>query len=137
MERVAWRTISDENHGYGASRAWRRHSFSLEAIKMLFNYHGFVPFVGPGISVNGLRYEQSEAEATSSWSETVVTPELVFGWDIRPTKADWFILRTNLRWSPLLELEKAGVLTSFRAVEFNFIQLVIYPQRIAVLRPFT
>jgi hypothetical protein len=55
---------------------------------------------------------------------------LVFGWDIRPNRLQSWILRTNLRWFPNLNLNvgEAGSV-SFDNIEFNFIQLVIYPGR--------
>ena len=55
---------------------------------------------------------------------------LVFGWDIRPSeRGDWWVLRTNLRIPPQLELDHDDHTWSLQHLEFNFIQLVVYPQR--------
>ncbi|MEO1074606.1 MAG: hypothetical protein AAFX41_01430 [Bacteroidota bacterium] len=56
---------------------------------------------------------------------------LTFGWDIRPNRLQSWILRTNLRWYPTLSLPVAddGDI-AFGNVEFNFIQLILYPNRI-------
>jgi len=57
------------------------------------------------------------------------TPGITFGWDIRPNQLQGFILRTNLRYTPTDNIgEEGGV--SFSQLEFNFIQLVVYPGRI-------
>jgi len=55
---------------------------------------------------------------------------ITFGWDIRPNRAQYFLLRTNLRWYPKLELSVVeGQAVSLNALEFNFIQLVVFPGR--------
>ncbi|MEM6262948.1 MAG: hypothetical protein AAGI38_10605 [Bacteroidota bacterium] len=55
---------------------------------------------------------------------------LTFGWDIRPNRLQSWILRTNLRWFPNLDLEVAdGQVISFDNIEFNFIQLIVYLDR--------
>ena len=41
---------------------------------------------------------------------------------------DWWVLRTNLR-IPQLELDHDDHTWSLQHLEFNFIQLVVYPQR--------
>ena len=52
------------------------------------------------------------------------------GWDIRPSeRGDWWVLRTNLRIPPQLELDHDDHTWSLQHLEFNFIQLVVYPQR--------
>ena len=55
---------------------------------------------------------------------------LVFGWDIRLSEVDFLILRTNLRYTPDLGHKIDGKSYTSRQIEFNFIQLVLYPQRI-------
>ncbi len=39
------------------------------------------------------------------------------------------MLRTNLRYAPFLDIEHNSKVLSLQHLEFNFIQLVIYPQR--------
>ena len=43
--------------------------------------------------------------------------------------ATWWVLRTNLRIPPQLELDHDDHTWSLQHLEFNFIQLVVYPQR--------
>jgi hypothetical protein len=131
---TTWRRIRDASSGYDQQRSWSRQSVSVEAIKMVADYHGFVPFIGPGLSVNWLDFTETDGDTLQTRSDTAITPEIVFGWDIRPTNAELFILRTNLRVAPLLALTEDNTDISFRVLEFNFIQFVFYPQRAASLR---
>jgi len=65
-----------------------------------------------------------------SFSENLVTPGLVFGWDILPGKTEqWFVLRTNLRWFPFEKLDINNKSFSLNQIEYNVIQAVIYPSR--------
>ena len=71
--------------------------------------------------------EQTYNEETN----TSYSPNIVFGWDIRPSEfGDWWILRTNLRYFPQLKINKGANYLSLQHLEFNFIQLVIYPQKL-------
>lgn len=104
---------------------------SVEAFKFLFDYQGFMPFVGIGItnsiynlSINS-RFTESIAEKGNSQSVS-----LVFGWDVRPTQAEWFILRTCLRYQPQKGFGSYAQEKFSRDLEFNFIQMVVYLQRI-------
>jgi hypothetical protein len=56
---------------------------------------------------------------------------ITFGWDIRPDDLQGWILRTNLRWHPNLNVNMPdGKQMKFDQLEFNFIQLVLYPERL-------
>ncbi|MEM9022180.1 MAG: hypothetical protein AAGB22_00465, partial [Bacteroidota bacterium] len=56
---------------------------------------------------------------------------LTVGWDIRPNRIQWFLLRTNLRYFPRIRLDLGGDLTyRFDAFEFNFIQFICFPDRL-------
>ena len=62
---------------------------------------------------------------TEQWATAIV-----FGWDIRPSvRGDWWLLRTNLRYFPKLQLNYGQNALSFQHLEFNFIQFVWYPQK--------
>ena len=105
---VAWLAL-----GQAHAQDWdHRHAFAK-------SYYGLsligVPAMGEGLLVD----------------EDVVMPwYLVFGWDIRPSeRGDWWVLRTNLRIPPQLELDHDDHTWSLQHLEFNFIQLVVYPQR--------
>jgi hypothetical protein len=130
---LSYRPISSSQSGYGAVQESSRKVLSLEAIKFLADYNGFVPFVGLGIGREWLRFRESDGgtlvtdERRETWA-----PGIVFGWDIRPTRAEWFLLRTNLRYTPGLKIETAhGRDVAFDHLEVNFIQLLLYPARMA------
>jgi len=127
-----FRPIRQKRDAFAFSQSLRRISFGLEAYKFLFDYHGFVPFLGAGLQFENISLiEMDNGVKITNDRFTLATPSLVFGWDIRPSKrADIWLLRTNLRYSPFLELEKNSKKISLQHLEFNFIQLVIYPQRI-------
>ena len=98
----------------------------------MFDYHGFVPFIGPAISYETLTFEESfEGATTYNIAENKLGYGLTFGWDIRPNRIQSWILRTNLRWYPNLSVAvTSDSEVSFDNLEFNFIQLIIYPNRI-------
>ncbi|MEM9673998.1 MAG: hypothetical protein ACFB15_07870 [Cyclobacteriaceae bacterium] len=129
---VGYRSYGSSTSAYGAAQVARRRSFVLEATKFLFDYHGFVPFVGPAISYENLSFRESfERQSVHRLSETQFSYGLTFGWDIRPDRLQSWILRTNLRWFPNLKLAVEDQQSiSFNNIEFNFIQLIIYPNRI-------
>jgi len=132
--RLNYRTMLQTQSGYGAARRYRRHSLSLDAFKMLFDYHGFVPFLGAGVSAEWLDFRQTDPSGEvrrargRTWAGSVV-----FGWDIRPVETMAMLLRTNLRYTPALGLDlPSSGRAQFSQLEFNFIQVVFYPRRLFV-----
>lgn len=116
---------------YGVEWESSRKSIGLEAIKFIGDYHGFVPFVGPIISKEFLQAQAKfQGIKGKNYKDEVYAYGLSFGWDIRPNRVQSWLLRTNLRWFPSLDLDlEQGESISFQALEFNFIQLIIYPSR--------
>ena len=92
----------------------------FEAYKNLFDYLGFVPYLGITASVEDLRAEVNGTE----YQQTKGAVGLIFGWDIRVTNTGTSLLRTNLRWTPNLHLDVEGGEIMFDHLEFNFIQYV-------------
>ncbi|MEN0006558.1 MAG: hypothetical protein AAF798_20565 [Bacteroidota bacterium] len=129
---IGFRGYSTSTNTYGTIQSLRRGSLVFEVTKNLFDYNGFVPFIGPAITYEQLSFEEShEGQLVHNLSENQFSYGLTFGWDIRPNRLQSFILRTNLRWFPDLNLEVSdGQLINFNNLEFNFIQLILYPQRI-------
>lgn len=129
---AAFRPIRQQRTAFDFDQQIQRNSFSLEAYKFLLDYHGFAPFIGVGVVHDLMRLKESDAGINitdEKYSKT--SPSLIFGWDIRPSRrADIWLLRTNLRYSPLSEIERTGKMLSLQHLEFNFIQAVIYPQKI-------
>ena len=113
-----------------------RKSVNIEGYKFLFDYHGFVPYFGAGIGRENLELARTEfGNDLVPVTEQIWSPNIVFGWDIRPSvKGDWWILRTNLRYYPTLQLSLAEGALSQQHLEFNFIQLVVYPQRLQKIK---
>lgn len=128
--RLSYRRHKQEETAFDCSYSLKKQSVALEAFKFLFDFHGFVPFVGPFVARDHYRLKERDVQNTvtnqidGSWSYG-----LVFGWDIRLSETDFFILRTNLRYNPKVDLKLNGLTYTSNAIEFNFIQLVFYPER--------
>ena len=129
---AASRRTIQKRSAFNYTSRLQRQSLNIEGYKFLFDYHGFVTYLGAGIGRENLELTHSEnGMDLDPVTEQVWSPNIVFGWDIRPSvKGDWWILRTNLRYYPTLELDLAGGALSQQHLEFNFIQLVVYPQRL-------
>ncbi len=127
-----FRPIRQERNAFSFHQDIRRRSYGLEAYKFLFDYHGFAPFIGAGVLFENIILSETDngiSVTDRRYSHT--TPSIIFGWDIRPSRrADIWLLRTNLRYLPTLEIENNNKRLSLQHLEFNFIQLVVYPQRI-------
>lgn len=132
---LAYRSMSSLIEAYHFSEYVERKSLTLEAYAFLWDYHGFVPFVGVGIGYEWLYLSEQEYEVqVLSHRSEKIQPCLSFGWDIRPDRLQWFILRTNLRYVPALNISLPGKGSiNLEQLEFNFIQLVLYPQRLWLL----
>jgi hypothetical protein len=127
---LSYRTYGDRYEGFDAEIQVRRHSVGVESVKFLFNYLGFVPFVGPIISYENLRTTVNGTD----YRATKVAVGITFGWDIRVTKTGTGLLRTNLRYFPNLHMDVEGEKMMFDHLEFNFIQWVQFIGRKKALR---
>ncbi|MDX2246207.1 MAG: hypothetical protein SF052_05505 [Bacteroidia bacterium] len=117
---------------YGVNQKSLRRSVGFEATKYLFDYHGFAPFAGPVLTFEDLAFEEKIGnDVLLEIQDQFVGYGITFGWDIRPNRLQSFLLRTNLRYFPQLRLNGNTAETSvnFRNIEFNFIQLIVYPGR--------
>jgi hypothetical protein len=128
---LTWRSYRSGMSAYGIDQEPKRKSIGFEVTKFLFDYHGFAPFAGPAVTYEFLFFEErDEGLSTISISDQKPAFGIVFGWDIRPNRLQAFLLRTNLRYFPELELEvNENEYVSFDNIEFNFIELIIYPGR--------
>lgn len=128
--RASFRPLKQEEEAFDYKYSLNRNSLAIEAFKFLGDYHGFAPFVGPFVSMD--HYHLSETDAgrkVIDHKESDVAFGLVFGWDIRQTSTDYLILRTNLRYIPELSNMYNGYKFTAAQLEFNFIQIVFYPER--------
>lgn len=128
---ASYRSYGTTTDAYGARQELRRKSLGLEVTKFVFDYHGFVPFIGPVVTYEQLNFvEVFEGQLVTEVRDDLFSYGLVFGWDIRPNRLQSWLLRTNLRWFPDLKLKVEGDRSiSFDNVEFNFIQLIVFPGR--------
>lgn len=117
---LAYRTYGDRLEGFDTAIRTRRHSIGVESVKFLFNYLGFVPYVGPILSHENLRTTVNGID----YQENKLALGVTFGWDIRVTKTGTGLLRTNLRYYPNLHMDLNGEKMMFDHLEFNFIQWV-------------
>lgn len=129
---VSRRSMTQRRAAYGIEQTITRTSHILEAYKFLGDYHGFAPYLGLGVSTEDIAISESDQGIQTGVSSASPHPvSIVFGWDIRPSeKGDWWVLRTNLRIPPSLTVDHEGKTLSLQHLEFNFIQLVVYPQRL-------
>lgn len=128
---INYRGYKANNVAYNVDQEMSRRSIGFEVTKMFGDYHGFVPYVGPILSYENLSFiENYEGDVVHDLVEKKMAMGLTFGWDIRPNRVQTWLLRTNLRWYPSLNLDVAAdQVISFNVLEFNFIQAVYFPGR--------
>lgn len=128
----SYRAFKESLTAFDTRQSIERKSLAIEVYKFFMDYHGFVPFAGAIASWERLRFHEIEnnqtiyAKTYSRW-----TPGIILGWDIRPTRVDWWGVRTNIRYFPLLKLKlDNGHTIDLRQIELNFLQFVFYPNRL-------
>jgi outer membrane protein W len=129
---ITYRATSGKIEAFGYKNKANRKSLGLEAYKFIADYHGFVPFIGLNINYEMLKVEEiSLSGIPSNASFNGFKPGITFGWDIRPNRIQSWYLRTNLRYTPNLNVKmSSGKDIALDNLEFNFIQLVVFPGRI-------
>jgi hypothetical protein len=128
---LSWRPVSSKVEAYGFQQSFHRNSLAAEAYKFLFDYHGFCFFTGPSLSYESWKFsERLNENNIQQIKKKRWQPGVVFGWDIRPNRIQSFYLRTHLRWYPGMKLNtEDGKAMHFDQLEFNYIQLVLFPGR--------
>lgn len=127
---VAYRNVKSELSAYDFFQKLNRKALTFEAYKFLLDYHGFVPFLGVSASYEWLKVNEIFNGQLSSFSNEALRPGITFGWDIRPNRIQAMYLRTNLRYFPNLNVKMPNNKNiAFDQIEFNFIQLVVFPER--------
>jgi hypothetical protein len=128
---ITYRNMKTNSNAYGYEQNFTRKSLGLEFNKFLFDYQGFVPYLGLGISYEKITFSEKDKGSLHLMEESNLwRPVFVFGWDILPTKLEYMTLRTNLRYTPDLSIDVSGYAVPNSQLEFNIIQLIFYPQRL-------
>jgi len=130
---LSWRNFKTSLSAYNVSQHVHRNSIAIEFYKFIGDYHGFVPFVGGIISNENFEVTENDASSkTLNEKFSFFTGGLIIGWDIRSTRTDWWGVRTNIRYFPGLNLTlNNGYNINMNQIELNFLQLILYPNRIA------
>lgn len=128
---ITYRQMKSELNAFDVKQLAQRRSIGIETFMFISDYHGFAPFVGLTASLEDLRFSEETPLTQLSAKSNLFRPGIVLGWDIRPNDLQVWYLRTNLKWTPNLNLsikEKRDI--SLDQLEINFIQLVVFPGRI-------
>jgi hypothetical protein len=131
--RLAYRRITADASALGARLETQQSGLFLEALKFFdLDLYGFVPFVGAGVGYGRLRAMDHASENSVTARDSVWMLSIPFGWDIRPNPASAWLVRTNLRWVPRARIDfpGAGVGLDLGGLEFDFIQFVLFPERL-------
>ncbi|MNX75139.1 hypothetical protein D3C86_1065980 [compost metagenome] len=130
--RLSYRSFAGQAAAYGAQLDTSRSGVMLEAFKLFDpNFYGFVPFVGAGLGYESGTFKDVAAGVTTTASTQRLVPSLIAGWDIRMDPSSAWLLRTNLRWTPSFSIDTGkGSAFDLGGLEYDFIQLVVYPQRL-------
>lgn len=135
--RLSYKSVNQHQEAYNFYHELKTKSVSLEAFKFLFDYKGFVPFAGAAVSYNQITYSENDnGIAQNNLNQNMFAPVLVLGWDIRPTQSEILVLRTNIRYTFPKSLTIGNLSIPLNHLEINFIQLVLYPERIFALKKF-
>lgn len=131
---VSYRKLRYGSSGYNVRLNYQRRSYTLETYKFLGDYHGFVPYVGPTLAYEDLRFTDTDGSNIKTFESKKLALGIIFGWDIRISRSETWLLRTNLRYTPNLHLKAEGKKVMFDQMEFNFIQFVWFVGRNKALK---
>ncbi|MCZ4408232.1 hypothetical protein O3Q51_05400 [Cryomorphaceae bacterium 1068] len=128
--RASWRPMKLQDEAYSLDYIIRQHRLGLEGFKFLFDYKGFVPFLGFSVGSDYIKAEINDGDLPKIQDDySALSYGISFGWDIRPTDTEAWILRTNLRYLIQSDSNADIANATGRNLEINFIQMVIYPSR--------
>ena len=126
---LSHRKMSYGSSGYNVNLNYKRRSVMLETYKFLGDYHGFVPYVGPTLAYEDLTFTDTDNGNVQTFREKELAVGIIFGWDIRISRSEFWLLRTNLRYTPNLHLKANDKKVMFDQMEFNFIQFIWFAGR--------
>jgi hypothetical protein len=130
---ISYRNMKSELKAYDFTQLAKRRALTFETYKFICDFNGFDAFLGPAVSYEWLSVSETDRNGfTYNGHYDGVKPGITFGWDIRPNSLQMFYLRTNLRYFPNLNVKmNDNKNVSFDQLEFNFIQLVFFPERLS------
>jgi hypothetical protein len=130
----AYRSVKSKIDAYDFSQEVMRKALTFEICKFICDYNGFDPYIGPAVSYEWLNViETNQSGITSNQKYEGVKPGITFGWEIRPTKMMFLYLRSNLRYFPNLKVKMNDSKNVYLdQLEFDFFQVVFFPQRIGI-----
>lgn len=130
----AYRSVKSKIDAYDFSQEVMRKALTFEICKFICDYNGFDPYIGPAVSYEWLNViEINQSGITSNQKYEGVKPGITFGWEIRPTKMMFLYLRSNLRYFPNLKVKMNDSKNVYLdQLEFDFFQVVFFPQRIGI-----
>jgi hypothetical protein len=128
---ISYRAFKESLTAFDTRQTINRKSLAVEVYKFFLDYHGFVPFAGAIASWERVHFREIENNLlVHDRNYSFWTPGIILGWDIRPTRVDWWGVRTNIRYFPLLKIKPDSNYTiDLRQIELNFLQFVFYPNR--------
>jgi len=127
---LSYRSMKSEINAYDFSQTAKRKALTFEAFKFIVDYNGFAVFAGPALSYEWLNVTETNQQQITTGKYEGVKPGITFGWDIRPNRLQSWYLRTNLRYFPNMNVKMPdNKNVPFDQLEFNFIQLVVFPGR--------
>jgi len=130
----AYRSVKSKIAAYDFSQVVMRKALTFEICKFIFDYNGFDPYIGPAVSYEWLNVsETNQSGITTNQGWEGVKPGITVGWEIRPTKMMFLYLRSNLRYFPNLKVKmNDSKYVYLDQLEFDFFQVVFFPQRIGM-----
>ncbi len=131
---VAYRSVNSKIEAYDFSQEVKRKALTFEIIKFVFDYYGFDPYIGPAVSYEWLNVIETNASGTTlNQKYQGVKPGITFGFEIRPSKLMFIYIRSNLRYFPNLKVKmNDSKYVYLDQLEFDFFQVVFFPQRIGI-----
>lgn len=129
---ITGRYMTWQKTAFDAKVDLTRRSLAFEIHKYLLDYHGFTPFVGPSVMWDRLTFSDDKVAK----NKVNVSVGIVFGWDIRLSSVETWLLRTNLRYNPGHNINIGEDKVMFDHLEFNFIQYVHFIGRKSIFKKY-
>lgn len=128
---LSFRNPEYETEGFGTKQTIKKNSVALEINKFLTDYTGFAPYIGLNLALDKISYSHHIGGLNKEEKfKNKLEPGITIGWDIVPSKTSQpIVLRTNLRYYPLSNFNIESKKFNFSQLEYNLIQIVLYPDR--------